>query len=202
MNILIVYHSRLGSVKKMARLIARGVESVPNSNALLRQVAEVADVYNMGSSPAKHDGDALVELSDLDNCDALIIGSPTRFGNMSAALKCFLDGSSAQWMSGTLAGKPGAAFTSSSSMHGGQESTLLSMMVPLLHQGMIICGLPYTEPSLAKTTTGGTPYGASHVAGPSNSNPISEDEKKLCLALGKRVAKLAHAVQLASTTTN
>ena len=200
MNILIVYHSRLGSVKKMARLIARGVESVPNSNALLRQVPEVTDVYSMGSSPSKHDGDALVELADLDNCDALIIGSPTRFGNMSAALKYFLDGSSAQWMSGALAGKPAAAFTSSSSMHGGQESTLLSMMVPLLHQGMIICGLPYTEPSLAKTTTGGTPYGASHVAGPSNTNPISEDEKKLCLALGKRVAKLAHAVQSASAT--
>lgn len=200
MNILIVYHSRLGSVKKMARLIARGVESVPGSNAVLRQVPEVSDARKTDSTPDPQTGDAWVEQTDLNSCDALIIGSPTRFGNMSAALKYFLDGSSAQWMSGALAGKPAAVFTSSSSMHGGQESTLLSMMLPLLHHGMIISGLPYTEAPLAKTTSGGTPYGASHVAGSSNTNPISEDEKKLCLALGKRVANLARVINSELTT--
>lgn len=181
----------------MARLIARGVESVPDANAMLRQVPEVVGADSGKTQLIERAGDAIVTHADLNDCDALIIGSPTRFGNMSAALKYFLDGSSAQWMAGTLVGKPAAAFTSSSSMHGGQESTLLSMIVPLLHHGMIICGLPYTEAALAKTTTGGTPYGASHVAGPSNNNPISEDEKKLCLALGKRVATLALAVQSA-----
>ena len=200
MNVLIVYHSRLGSVKKMARLIARGVESVPGSNAILRQVPEVLDARSIQAKPAEQTGDALVELADLDHCDALIIGSPTRFGNMSAALKYFLDGSSKQWMSGTLAGKPAAAFTSSSSMHGGQESTLLSMMLPLLHHGMFICGLPYTEAALTKTASGGTPYGASHVAGATNANPVTEDEKKLCLALGKRVANLAHAISSSAST--
>jgi len=200
MNVLIVYHSRLGSVKKMARLIARGVESVPGANAMLRQVPEIVDTSAGNNPPTQQGGDALVELSDLDNCDALIIGSPTRFGNMAAELKYFLDGSTAQWLSGALAGKPAAAFTSSSSMHGGQESTLISMMIPLLHQGMIICGLPYTEAALSKTTSGGTPYGASHVAGVNNTNPISEDEKKLCLSLGKRVARLAHKLGDQSAT--
>jgi len=132
-----------------------------------------------------------VSLEDLKNCNGLILGSPTRFGNMSAAMKFFLDSTSALWMNGALSGKPAAVFTSSSSMHGGQESTLLSMLNPLIHHGMLICGLPYSEPALSKTQTGGTPYGASHVAGSSNTNPISADEKALCIALGKRVAGFA-----------
>lgn len=190
MNILIVYHSRLGSVKKMARLIGRGVESVDNCNAVIRSVAEVATQPDEANKLADS-GDALVSHEELANCDGLIIGSPTRFGNMSASMKYFLDGTSNLWMSGGLSGKPAAVFTSSSSMHGGQESTCLSMLNPLLHHGMLICGIPFTESALGKTTTGGTPYGASHVAGSSNTMPISDDEKTLCLALGKRVAQTA-----------
>ncbi len=186
MDILIVYDSRLGSVQKMARLIARGVESVTGCNAKVRCVPKVAT--EPGELELPEYGDAFVNQKDLANCHGLILGSPTRFGNMSAAMKYFLDSSSALWMSGALSGKPAAVFTSSSSMHGGQESTLLSMLNPLLHHGMLICGLPYSEPALSKTQTGGTPYGASHVAGSSNTNPISSDEKALCIALGKRVA--------------
>ncbi len=189
MQILIVYHSRLGSVEKMARLIARGVESVPKCEALLRCVPEVSSEPNSLGIPDS--GDPYVDLEELKHCDGLIIGSPTRFGNMSSALKHFLDQTSSLWMSGDLINKPAGVFTSSSSMHGGQESTLLSMLNPLIHQGMLICGIPYSEPALHKTTTGGTPYGASHVAGSNNSNSISEDEKSLCLALGKRVANIA-----------
>ncbi len=193
MNILILYHSRLGSVQKMARLIARGVESVPECSAQLRTVPEVSN------DPAKLDipdsGDPFVELSDLKQCDGLVLGSPTRFGNMSASLKYFLDQTSEIWLSGDLNGKPAAVFTSSSSMHGGQESTLLSMLNPLIHQGMIICGIPYSESALSRTSTGGTPYGASHVAGPNNKNPISDDEKTLCIALGKRIATIAVNLQ-------
>lgn len=189
MKILIVYHSRLGSVQKMARLISRGVESVENTNALVRTVPEVAT--KPGELELPDSGDALVSMDDLIGCDGLIIGSPTRFGNMSAAMKFFLDSTTNVWVNGHLVGKPAAVFTSSSSMHGGQESTCLSMLNPLLHHGMVICGLPYTEPALGKTITGGTPYGASHVAGSNNAMPISNDEKALCLALGKRVAMIA-----------
>ena len=189
MNILIVYDSRLGSVQKMARLIARGVESIDDANAVIRCVPILS--IETSEKEQSESADLFVELTDLEQCDALIIGSPTRFGNMSASMKHFLDGTSSLWMSGSLNGKPGAVFTSSSSMHGGQESTLLSMLNPLLHHGMVICGLPYTENALSKTTTGGTPYGASHVAGPNNSNPISDDEKTLCIALGKRISKFA-----------
>ncbi|MFT5571826.1 MAG: NAD(P)H dehydrogenase (quinone) [Cryomorphaceae bacterium] len=189
MNILILYHSRLGSVKKMARLIARGVESVADCNAVLRTVSEVS---SSETTPEPADiGDLIATLDDLANCGGLIMGSPTRFGNMSAPMKFFVDSSSSLWMSGALVGKPAAVFTSTSSMHGGQESTLLSMINPLLHHGMLISGIPYTEHSLSKTVSGGTPYGASHVAGVSNSNPISDDEKALCIALGKRVATLS-----------
>lgn len=188
-NILIVYHSRLGATQKMARLIARGVESVDGCEAILKTVPEVSPDSN--NTPLNETGDVYAEISDLANCDGLILGSPTRFGNMSASMKHFLDTTSSLWMSGSLSGKPAAVFTSSSSMHGGQESTLLTMINPLLHHGMIISGLPYTEPALTKTTTGGTPYGASHVAGSNNTNPISGDEKALCIALGKRVAGLA-----------
>ena len=193
MNTLIVYDSRLGSVQKMARLIARGVESVEGCNAVVRCVPSVSAEPNAKEQPEY--GDLFVELADLEHCDALIMGSPTRFGNMSASMKYFLDSTSSLWMSGSLSAKPAAVFTSSSSMHGGQESTLLSMLNPLLHHGMLLCGLPYTEHALSKTTTGGTPYGASHVAGPSNSNPISDDEKALCIALGKRVSRFGLALK-------
>lgn len=193
MKILIVYHSRLGSVQKMARLVARGVESVSSCEALVRTVAEVS--LDPLKDEVPESGDTLVEQSDLENCDGLIIGSPTRFGNMSASLKYFLDSTSSIWMAGKLVGKPAAVFTSTSSMHGGQESTLLSMINPLLHHGMLVCGLPFTENALHKTTSGGTPYGASHVAGPANSNPISEHEKTLCIALGKRVANIARKLE-------
>ena len=196
MDILIVYHSRLGSVQRLARLIARGVESEPNCTAVLRTVAELVPQHSEQTPTPDNDtrlssADPLVSNEDLRNCAGLILGSPTRFGNMSAPMKYFLDGTSSIWMDGGLVGKPAAVFTSTSSMHGGQESTLLSMLNPLLHHGMLICGLPYTESALHKTTGGGTPYGASHVAGPSNSNPVSEHEKALCLALGKRIAKLS-----------
>ncbi|MFT4629260.1 MAG: NAD(P)H dehydrogenase (quinone) [Arenicella sp.] len=199
-EVLILYHSRLGSIQKMARLIARGVESVSGCSALLRSVPEVtaqssSEQAGKSKSELAESGDPYVELSELDSCAGLIFGSPTRFGNMSAAMKYFLDNTSSQWMSGQLVGKPAAVFTSSSSMHGGQESTLLSMINPLLHHGMLICGIPYTESALHKTTSGGTPYGASHVAGSANSNPISDHEKTLCIALGKRVAELAIKLQ-------
>ena len=193
MKILIVYHSRLGSVEKMARLIARGVESVDNCEAILRCVPEVSSEPSTIDIPDS--GDPYVEIEELKSCDGLIIGSPTRFGNMSAALKHFLDQTSSLWMSGALINKPAGVFTSSSSMHGGQESTLLSMLNPLIHQGMIVCGIPYSESALSKTTTGGTPYGASHVAGSSNNNPISDHEKSLCIALGKRIASIASSLK-------
>ena len=195
MNILIVYDSRLGSVQKMARLIARGVESLDDCNAVVRTVPSVSTNAANKAELAEF-GDAFVSEDDLKECGALILGSPTRFGNMSASMKFFLDSTSSLWMSGSLSGKPAAVFTSSSSMHGGQESTLLSMLNPLLHHGMLICGLPFTEHALSKTTTGGTPYGASHVAGSANNNPISDDEKALCIALGKRVAGFAKALKL------
>lgn len=192
-NIAIVYQSRLGSVQKMARLIARGVESVSGCEALVRTVPEVSVEPSEFEPPES--GDAYINLEELSACDGVILGSPTRFGNMSASMKFFLDSTSSLWMSGALSGKPAGVFTSSSSMHGGQESTLLSMMVPLLHHGMLISGIPYSEKALHKTTTGGTPYGASHVAGSSNSNPISDDEKALCIALGKRIASTALALK-------
>ena len=192
-NIAIVYQSRLGSVQKMARLIARGVESVSGCEALVRTVPEVSAEPSELEPPES--GDTYINLEELSACDGVILGSPTRFGNMSASMKFFLDSTSSLWMSGALSGKPAGVFTSSSSMHGGQESTLLSMMVPLLHHGMLISGIPYSEKALHKTTTGGTPYGASHVAGSSNSNPISDDEKALCIALGKRIASTALALK-------
>ncbi|MEO0368813.1 MAG: NAD(P)H:quinone oxidoreductase [Pseudomonadota bacterium] len=185
-NVLIVYDSRLGSVRKMARLIARGVAKVEGAQAIVRCVTADDD----------SDGDAEVTLDELKSCDGLIIGSPTRFGNMSHRLKAFLDSTTSLWMSGALVDKPAAVFTSSSSMHGGQESTLLSMQIPLLHHGMIIVGIPYSEEALKKTKTGGTPYGASHVAGTQNTEPISDEEKKLCLALGARVASVATKMQV------
>jgi NAD(P)H dehydrogenase (quinone) len=190
MKILIVYDSRLGAVEKMARLIARGVASHEGCEAVIRRVPnadkEIADETQLADS-----GDPFASLEDLADCDGLILGSPTRFGNMSHRLKAFLDSTSSLWLAGTLVSKPAAVFTSSSSMHGGQESTLLSMHIPLLHHGMLIVGLPFTLDAVKKTVSGGTPYGASHVAGPQNTNVFTDEEKSLCKALGARVAGIA-----------
>jgi NAD(P)H dehydrogenase (quinone) len=191
MEILVAYYSRNGSVAQLARLIARGVEEVEGMRARVRQVPPVAPATQTAQPPVPEDGAPYVELRDLHECAGLILGSPTRFGNMAAPLKHFLDSTPAEWASGALVGKPGAVFTSTSTMHGGQESTLLSMMTPLLHHGMVIVGIPFTEQALGTTTTGGTPYGASHVAGINRDRPISDDERVLARALGRRVADIA-----------
>lgn len=190
-EILILYYSRNGAVASLARQIARGVEEVPLMQARLRTVAPVAPITQAAAQPVPGDGAPYVELQDLDDCAGLILGSPTRFGNMAAPLKHFIDGLGAQWASGTLVGKPAAVFTSTATMHGGQESTLLSMMTPLLHHGMLLVGIPYSEPALTSTHSGGTPYGASHVAGAQDCLPLTDDEKILARALGRRVAQIA-----------
>jgi len=183
-NILIVYYSKHGNSAKMAKLIARGVESQANTNAIIRTVKAIGDENFDNSDP-------LVSEQDLNLCDGLILGSPARFGNMAAPLKQFIDETGLQWFSGTLSNKPAAVFTSSSSLHGGQETTLLTMMLPLLHHGMIIVGLPYSEKSLLLTESGGTPYGASHWSGNDSERMIDKHEKNLCIALGRRVAVIA-----------
>lgn len=190
-TILILYYSRGGSVAQLARQIARGVDEVPGAQARLRTVPPVAAVTTVAAPPEPEDGAPYVERSDLADCAGLILGSPTRFGNMAAPLKHFLDSLGAEWASGTLAGKPSAVFTSTASMHGGQESTLLGMQLPLLHHGMLICGIPFTEAALSHTTSGGTPYGASHWAGADNQPQPSEDERQLARALGRRLARVA-----------
>lgn len=190
MEILVLYYSRGGSVAQLARHIARGVEE-GGCSARLRTVPALAPVTQVAQSAVPEAGAPYVERKDLAECAGLILGSPTRFGNMAAPLKYFLDGTSAEWISGTLVGKPAAFFTSTATMHGGQESTLLSMMLPLLHHGAVIVGIPYTEPALTTTRTGGTPYGASHVAGSDDKAPISEEEKLLARALGRRLAETA-----------
>jgi NAD(P)H dehydrogenase (quinone) len=190
-EILVLYYSQHGAVKQLAQLIARGVESVPGCQARLRTVPKVSTVCEATAPAIPDAGAPYVEPADLVECAGLALGSPTRFGNMAAAMKYFLDGSTGLWLNGALAGKPACVFTSSSSQHGGQESTLLSMMLPLLHHGMLLVGLPYSEPALSATQTGGTPYGVSHVAGPNNDRPISEDERKLAIAQGKRLAEVA-----------
>ncbi|MDH5633570.1 MAG: NAD(P)H:quinone oxidoreductase [Gammaproteobacteria bacterium] len=190
MEILVLYYSRHGATKAMARQIARGVESIPGVTTCLRTVSEIRS-NNQGVPEILDDDIALVELSDLERCGGLVLGSPARFGNMAAPLKFFLESTTPLWLSAALSGKPAAVFTSSGSLHGGQESTLLSMMIPLFHHGMILAGLPYSEPGLNETQSGGTPYGASHVAGLENEKPFTEIEKNLCRALGKRVAQLA-----------
>jgi NAD(P)H dehydrogenase (quinone) len=190
-EILIVYYSRGGSVAQLARHIARGVEEVPGMQARLRSVPPVAPVTQQTAPPVPEDGAPYASREDLAQCAGLILGSPTRFGNMAAPLKYFLDNSGAEWASGTLAGKPAAVFTSTASMHGGQESTLLSMALPLLHHGMLLVGIPYTEAALSNTRGGGTPYGASHVAGADDRPEPSDDERLLARALGKRVAQIA-----------
>ncbi|MGH8091435.1 MAG: NAD(P)H:quinone oxidoreductase [Rudaea sp.] len=190
-EILIVYYSRNGSVAQLARHIARGVEEVPGMSARLRSVPPVAPVTQVAQPPEPADGAPYATLSDLRECAGIILGSPTRFGNMAAPLKHFLDSSGAEWASGALVGKPAAVFTSTSTLHGGQESTLLSMLMPLLHHGTLIVGIPFTEPEISTTTSGGTPYGASHVAGASGDRAISNDERTLAHKLGRRVAEIA-----------
>lgn len=191
MEILVLYYSRYGHTAQMARLIARGVEEVPGMRARLRQVPPVAPVTEIAQPPEPEDGAPYVTRQDLLDCAGLAMGSPTRFGNMAAPLKYFLDTTGAEWASGALVGKPAALFTSTSTMHGGQETTLLTMALPLLHHGMLIVGLPYTEPALTSTQSGGTPYGASHVAGAKGDNTISEHERELARALGRRLADVA-----------
>lgn len=193
-EILILYYSQGGAVRDMAKLIARGVESVDGAKARLRTVPKVSTNCEAIEPAIPDSGAPYVELEDLQACAGLALGSPTRFGNMAAPLKYFLDGTTGLWLKGSLIGKPAAVFTSTASMHGGNESTLLTMMIPLLHHGMVIMGLPYSEPDLTATTSGGTPYGASHISGPSDDKPITEHEKKLCMALGKRLAE--HAIKL------
>jgi len=190
-EILILYYSRGGSVAKLARQVARGVGEVPGMQARLRTVPPVSPSTQVASPPEPDEGAPYVEKSDLAECAGLILGSPTRFGVMAAPLKHFLDTTSAEWASGTLAGKVGAAFTSTATQHGGQELTLFSLLVPLLHHGLVLVGLPYTEPALTTTTGGGTPYGASHVAGPNDDRPLTPDEQTLARALGRRVAEVA-----------
>jgi NAD(P)H dehydrogenase (quinone) len=197
-DILILYYSRDGAVASLARQIARGVEEVDGVSARLRAVPPVTTVTQTASQPVPDDGAPYVEKHDLADCTGLILGSPTRFGNMAAPLKHFIDGLGAEWASGTLVGKPAAVFTSTATMHGGQESTLLSMMLPLLHHGMLLVGIPYTEPALSNTRSGGTPYGASHVAGTQDDLPLTDDEKTLARALGRRVAQVAAKLGSAS----
>ncbi|URL59375.1 NAD(P)H:quinone oxidoreductase [Luteibacter flocculans] len=190
-DVLVLYYSRSGHTAQLARFIARGVEEVPGMRARLRQVPPVAPVTETVIPPEPEEGAPYASRNDLIECVALAMGSPTRFGNMAAPLKHFLDTTGAEWASGALAGKPAAVFTSTSSMHGGQEATLLSMALPLLHHGMLIVGIPYTEPGLSSTTTGGTPYGASHLAGARGDHPVSEHERDLARALGRRLADVA-----------
>ncbi len=190
-EILVLYYSAGGSVRDMAHLIARGINQVAGASARLRTVPPVAPRTQVAEPPVPDAGAPYVELADLEQCAGLALGSPTRFGNMAAPLKYFLDTTGALWAKGTLAGKPAAVFTSTASLHGGQETTLTSMMFPLLHHGMLIVGLPYTLPEVNNTASGGSPYGASHWAGTADDRPLSDEERTLCLALGKRLAEAA-----------
>lgn len=198
--ILILYYSRYGATASMANYIARGVEEVGGLDVRLRTVPPVSTVCETVADSIPTEGAPYATLEDLRNCAGLILGSPTRFGNMAAPLKYFMDTTSALWLSGALVNKPAAVFSSSASLHGGQESTLLSMMLPLLHHGMIIAGLPPTETDLIKTTTGGTPYGPTHVAGSESKLPLSAEEMNLCKALGKRIARIATLLNTINST--
>ena len=189
--ILVLYYSRHGATHQLAELIAEGIESIPGATARLRTVPAVSNVTEATESDIPASGPPYVEASDLKECIGLALGSPTRFGNMAAAMKYFLDGTIQTWLSGELIGKPACVFTSTGSLHGGQESTLLSMMIPLLHHGMVIAGLPYSQPELMSTSTGGSPYGVTHLAHADGSAPISADERKLAIAQGKRLAEIA-----------
>ncbi len=194
-EILVLYYSRGGSVARLARQIARGIAEVDGMQARLRTLPPVAPVTQTAQPPEPEDGAPYVEKRDLAECAGLLLGSPTRFGNMAAPVKHFLDTLGAEWASGTLVGKPAAAFTSTATMHGGQESTLLTMLVPLLHHGCVVAGIPFTEAALNTTRSGGTPYGASHVAGIDDDPQLSEDETVLARALGRRIALLAQRLQ-------
>jgi len=191
LTILVLYYSRHGSTRKLAEFIAQGIESVPGCDARLRTVPAISTVTEATAPAVPAEGAPYVELEDLEQCAGLAVGSPTRFGNMASAMKYFWDGTSSQWLAGTLAGKPACVFTSTGSLHGGQESTLLSMMIPLLHHGVMVMGLPYTHPDLMTTSSGGTPYGASHWSGLDGKKPVTDEEKRLAIAMGKRLAETA-----------
>jgi NAD(P)H dehydrogenase (quinone) len=189
-EVLVLYYSRFGAVKQMAQYIARGVESVAGVHARIRTVPAVSPNTEASEPAIPEQGAPYATLDDLKECAGLALGSPTRFGNMAAPLKYFLDGAGSLWLSGALADKPAAVFSSTSSLHGGQEATLLSMMLPLLHLGYVMLGIPSTETDLNTTTTGGTPYGATHVAGADGKNSVTEEEQRLCFAVGKRLARI------------
>lgn len=190
-DILVLYYSRNGATRRLAQQIAQGVESVAGAIARVRSVPPVAAITSVAAPPVPEVGAPYAEMRDLEECVGVAVGSPTRFGNMAAPMKHFWDSTGALWQNGSLAGKPACVFTSTTSQHGGQETTLMSMMLPLLHHGMLIVGLPYTEPALATTTSGGSPYGASHVAGLGPERALSDDEKRLTIALGRRLAGIA-----------
>jgi NAD(P)H dehydrogenase (quinone) len=190
-DVLVLYYSATGAVRTLAQSVARGVDAVHGMHARVRTVPKVAPVVESAAPPVPDSGAPYVERRDLEECAGLALGSPTRFGNMAAPLKYFIDGLGPEWARGTLAGKPAAVFSSTSTMHGGQETTLVSMMLPLLHHGMVIVGIPYTEAELNSTRSGGTPYGATHVSGPANDRPVTEEEARLAYALGKRLATIA-----------
>lgn len=194
-SILVLYYSRHGSTRRLAELIAQGVESVSNCDARIRTVPAISPVSEATADAIPESGAPFVELADLRECAGLALGSPTRFGNMASAMKYFWDGTTADWVSGSLNGKPACVFTSTGSMHGGQESTLLSMMLPLLHHGMLLLGLPYIHPELMNTKTGGSPYGATHWSGLDGKMPISEETRTLAIALGKRLAETTLKLQ-------
>lgn len=189
LTILVLYYSRHGSTRKLAEFVAQGIESVTGCDARLRTVPAVSTVVEASEPDIPAAGPPYVEMRDLEECAGLALGSPTRFGNMAAPMKYFWDCTSAQWVSGILCGKPACVFTSTGSLHGGQESTLLSMMIPLMHHGMLLLGLPYTEPALMSTTSGGSPYGASHWSGANGNHPVSEESRMLAVALGRRLAR-------------
>ena len=191
MDILVLYYSRTGATRALAEAVAQGVDQVDGAHARLRTVPPVTTVVDSAEPAVPAAGAPYVELRDLDECGGLALGSPTRFGNMAAPLKHFIDSTSGQWLGGALEGKPAAVFTSTTSMHGGQESTLLSMMLPLLHQGMLVLGVPYTEPDLMTTSSGGTPYGASHVAPHGSAPRLTDEERRIAVALGRRLASAA-----------
>ncbi len=193
--ILVLYYSRHGATRKLAELIAQGIDGVAGCDARLRTVPAVSTVTEASEPEVPVSGAPYVELQDLRDCAGLALGSPTRFGNMAAAMKYFWDGTAGEWLSGSLVGKPACVFTSTGSLHGGQESTLLSMMIPLFHHGLMVLGLPYTQPELMTTASGGSPYGASHWAGLDGNKALSEDEKKLAVALGRRLAETACKMQ-------
>jgi NAD(P)H dehydrogenase (quinone) len=195
LEVLVLYYSRYGATAEMARHVARGVASIEGVQARVRTVPAVSTECEAVKPDIPESGPPYASLDDLKECAGLVLGSPTRYGNMAAAMKYFLDGTSGLWLSGALAGKPAGVFTSTASMHGGQETTLISMMLPLLHHGMLMVGIPYTETTLLKTRSGGTPYGASHLAGAKSDLPVTDEELELCHALGRRVAEVARQLR-------